>query len=244
MPEHMTARGHTVHEFAALTGVTVKALHHYDRIGLLKPARSESRYRLYTAPDLTRLRQILALRSLGLPLRRIRELLAPGAAPLHETLRQQRHVLEGRRRLLDRAIRALETAEAGLEASPGGNAALDALLEVIGMQDSIDEMRKYYSEEVWDTGRRHYEQWPSEDWRDLYRDVNALLDAEPEPDPLSAGAQALGDRWLALDKAETTNGAVRTGLRRAWADRAQWPAWMQARLAEHRIDRATRPQGA
>jgi len=236
----VTARGYTVHEFAALAGVTVKALHHYDRIGLLTPARTASRYRSYGAADLTRLRQILALRALGLPLRRIGELLAPGAPPLHHTLRQQRHVLEDRRRHLDRAIRALEAAEAGLESASGAGAALEALLEVIGMQDSIDEMRKYYSDEVWDTWRRYYEEWPSAEWRALYHDVNALLDGEDAPDPMSAAAQTLGTRWLALDKAETRNGAIRTGLRKAWADRAQWPAWFQARLAEHRVDRATR----
>jgi len=235
----VTARGYTVHEFAALAGVTVKALHHYDRIRLLTPARTASRYRSYTTSDLARLRQILALRALGLPLRRIGELLAPGAPPLHLTLQAQRYVLEDRRRHLDRAIRALEVAEAGLESSPGGEAALEALIEVIGMQASIDEMRKYYRDEVWDTWRRHYEEWPSAAWRDLFHDVNALLDEDAAPSPTSAAAQALGVRWLALDKADTANGAIRTGLRKAWADRAQWPAWMQARLAEHRVDRAT-----
>ena len=146
----MTASSYTIHEFAALAGVTVKALHHYDRVGLLTPARTASRYRVYTTADLARLRQILALRALGLPLRRIRELLAPGAPPLHLTLRQQRHVLEISDGILDRAIRALEAAETGVESSPGGAAALEALIEVMGMQDSIDEMRKYYSDEVWD----------------------------------------------------------------------------------------------
>jgi len=236
----VTARGYTVHEFAALAGLTVKALHHYDRIGLLTPARTASRYRSYTTADLSRLRQILALRALGLPLRRIGGLLAPGAPPLHLTLRQQRHVLEDRRRHLDRTIRALEAAEAGLESSPGDRGALEALIEVIGMQDSIDDMRKYYSDEVWDAWRRHYEEWPSAEWRALYRDVNALLDERGAPDPMSTAAQALGARWLALDKAETRDGTIRTGLRKAWADRAQWPAWMQARLAEHRVDRAAR----
>ena len=169
----MTTRGYTVHEFAALAGVTVKALHHYDRIGLLTPPRTASRYRSYVTADLNKLRQILALRALGLPLRRIRELLGPGAPPLQLTLRQQRHVLEERRRHLDRAIRALESAEAGLESSSGGDAALDALIEVIGMQDSIDEMRKYYSDEVWDAWRHHYESWPSEEWRALYREAES-----------------------------------------------------------------------
>ena len=57
---------------------------------------------------------------------------------------------------------------------------------------------------------------------------------------MSAGAQALGARWLALDRAETTVGAIRTGMRKAWIDREHWPAAMRARLVEHRVDRATR----
>jgi MerR family transcriptional regulator, thiopeptide resistance regulator len=236
----VTAPEYSVHEFAALAGVTVKTLHHYDRVGLLQPRRTAARYRVYAAADLTRLRQILALRSLGLPLRRVRELLAPGAPPLHLTLQQQRHVLEERRRHIDRAIRALEAAEAGLAGSPDAAGALQTLIEAIGMQDSVDEMRRYYSDEVWDAWRHYYDEWPAAAWRALYRDVNALLDADPTPDPMSAGAQSLGARWIALDKDETRVSAIRTGLRRAWADREQWPAWMRARLNEHRVDRATR----
>ena len=229
---------YTVQELAARAGVTVKALHHYDRLGLLQPARTAARYRVYSDADLLRLRQILALRALGLPLRRIRELLAPSAPPLQATLQQQRHVLEEQRRLLDRAIRAIETAEAGLDTSADGTDALQALIEVMTMQDGIDEMRKYYSDNVWDAWRHYYEIWPSDEWRALYRDVNAFVDTG-DINLLSDEAQALGSRWLALDKAETTVGAVRTGLRRAWADRAHWPEAMLSRLAEHRVDRAT-----
>jgi DNA-binding transcriptional MerR regulator len=236
----VSQRTYRIHELAARAGVTVKTLHHYDRVGLLQPRRTSARYRVYTDADVARLQRIRALRSLGLPLRRIRELLGPGAPPLTLILRQQRHLLEDRRRDIDRAIRALEAAESGLEAAPDGTAALQALTEVISMHDGIDEMRKYYSDGVWEAWRTHYEAWPPAAWRELYRDVNALLDADAAPDPTSAAAQALGSRWLAVDKGETANGAVRTGLRRAWADREHWPSWMQARLAEHRVERATR----
>lgn len=61
-------------EFAALTGVTVRALHHYDRVGLLKPTgRSAAGYRLYGAGDFARLQQVLTLKFIGLPLRQIKE---------------------------------------------------------------------------------------------------------------------------------------------------------------------------
>ncbi|MGA2051411.1 MAG: MerR family transcriptional regulator [Terracidiphilus sp.] len=61
-----------IQEFAKLAGVTVRALHHYDRLKLLSPAhRSERGYRLYCHEDLDRLERILALQNLGLSLREI-----------------------------------------------------------------------------------------------------------------------------------------------------------------------------
>ncbi len=63
-------------EFAQLAGVTVRTLHHYDRIGLLKPGgRTEAGYRLYRERDLARLEQITVLKFLGLSLRQIRDML-------------------------------------------------------------------------------------------------------------------------------------------------------------------------
>ena len=235
----MTDRTHRIHELAALAGVTVKTLRHYDRVGLLQPHRTAARYRLYTEAERSRLQQILALRSLGLPLRRIRDLLAPGAPPLHQALHQQRQVLQAQRRLLERTIRALEAAEGMLEASPErASDVLRTLLEVTGMADSIDEMRKYYSDDVWDAWRQHYEDWPSPAWRALYRDIIQALDAPHPPDPTSAEAQALGERWLILDRGETRVGAIRAGMRQAWADREHWPDALRAQLTEHRVDRA------
>jgi DNA-binding transcriptional MerR regulator len=65
-------RLYRAHEFARLAGVTVRALHHYDRIGLLKPQRSSSGHRLYRLGDLERLEQIAALKFLDIPLREIK----------------------------------------------------------------------------------------------------------------------------------------------------------------------------
>ena len=52
-----------VQEFAEMAGLTVRALHHYDRLGLLKPGRSQAGYRLYCLEDLQRLEQIVALKA-------------------------------------------------------------------------------------------------------------------------------------------------------------------------------------
>ena len=61
-----------IQEFAKLAGLTVPALHHYDRLKLLSPAHgSERGYRLYCHEDLGRLERILVLQNLGLSLREI-----------------------------------------------------------------------------------------------------------------------------------------------------------------------------
>jgi MerR family transcriptional regulator, thiopeptide resistance regulator len=64
-------------DLARATGLTVRALHHYDRLGLLSPAsRTDGGHRCYTPEDVRRLHRIVALRSLGIPLNEIGLLLA------------------------------------------------------------------------------------------------------------------------------------------------------------------------
>jgi DNA-binding transcriptional MerR regulator len=96
-----------VYEFAERAGVTVKTLHHYDRVGLLRPQRTRAGYRVYTSSDLVRLEQILALKTIGVSLKDIRALLDRDGLPLPAIFRQQREVLEEKRRLLDRTIDGL-----------------------------------------------------------------------------------------------------------------------------------------
>lgn len=61
-------RTYQVSEVARIAGVSVRALHHYDAIGLLVPrGRTEAGYRLYNGEDLLRLQQILIGRELGMP---------------------------------------------------------------------------------------------------------------------------------------------------------------------------------
>lgn len=68
---------YTVKQLARLSGVSVRALHHYDAIGLLKPAfLGENRYRYYGREELLRLQDILFHRELGVPLQEIGLLLA------------------------------------------------------------------------------------------------------------------------------------------------------------------------
>ena len=77
----------------------MKALYHYERLGLLCPARTAAGYRMYSRRDLERLEQIVALKFIGLPLKQIKLLLDRDALALPSTLRLQRRELEQKRRL-------------------------------------------------------------------------------------------------------------------------------------------------
>ena len=97
---------YTVREFSARAGVTVRALHHCDDVGLLKPLRRpQTGYRLYRDSDFAKLEQIVVLKFLGLPLKDMRPLLtATKTARLRDVLRRQQRMLAEKRRQLDAAL--------------------------------------------------------------------------------------------------------------------------------------------
>ncbi|MFJ3104071.1 MerR family transcriptional regulator [Streptomyces sp. NPDC086835] len=91
MSDATEAEGLTVGQASARLGVTVRALHHWDDIGLARPSlRTAAGYRLYTAGDLERLHRIVVYRELGLGLDRIRAVLDDSTADVPDALRAQR----------------------------------------------------------------------------------------------------------------------------------------------------------
>lgn len=87
----------TVTEISKITGVSVRALHHYDAIGLLKPTRvTEAGYRLYDEAALDRLYMILVFRELGLSLKEIAEILDVSDYDRNRSLEQQIALMQER----------------------------------------------------------------------------------------------------------------------------------------------------
>ena len=230
------------HEFAELAGVTVRTLHHYDRVGLLKPRRNGAGYRLYAERDLERLEHIVALKFLGLSLKQIKTLLGKTRFELSDALALQRTVLENRRELLNRTITAVEEAEEALRQGSRPDAAvLRRIIEVIEMQSSGNWTDKYYSAEARAKIDARKQEWSPElqervsrEWTDLFRDIEASL----EEDPASETAQALVDRWCNL-VGQFTKGdqQVSEGLNRLWADRGNWPDEAKRQTAPYANER-------
>src|SRR5215813_12888777 len=223
---------YSVAEFAELAGVTVKALHHYDRLGLLSPRRSNDGYRLYGSHDLERLEQIGALKAIGLSLEQVKVVLDGDVHALGRALRAQRLTLEKKRGELTRTIRAIERVEStlGLYRALTRGGVLTRLIEAIEMQSDLDVMKRYFkTDAAWTRGLAYFEQWPSESWRELFRAIQASL-AE---DPASEHARALASRWDALFRADTMGDyAFRAGLWRAWYDFAEWPDSLKQPVAQ------------
>ena len=106
-----TRQLHTVGEVARLARVTVRTLHHYDRIGLLVPSgRAENGYRLYAYDDLERLRQIRLLRELRFSLDAIGRMLDAPAYDRRSALEAQRELLRERQKRTDSIIRGVDRA--------------------------------------------------------------------------------------------------------------------------------------
>jgi len=229
-------RGYRVREFADLAGVTVRALHHYDRLAVLRPKRTDSGYRLYSGRDLERLEQIVALKFLGLPLKEIKTLLDREARRLPEVLRSQRMALEEKRRGLEQAIHAIQEAEEAIASGqPADTQVLARIIEVIEMQENSEFLDRYYSPEAQTKLADKRKQWTPElqaeatrAWTELFRDIEASLDE----DPRSAKAQALLSRWRKLLEGFTGGDPdLARGVGKAWADRANWPAAMKEQSA-------------
>lgn len=101
--------GYSVSRLAKLAGVSVRTLHHYDQLGLLKPShRTEAGYRLYTEPDLLRLQQILFFKELDFSLGDIKTALDDPFFDPVLTLRNHRRFLQGRAERLAHLLNTLD----------------------------------------------------------------------------------------------------------------------------------------
>ena len=191
--------GRTVGEVAAMAGVTVRTLHHYDRIGLLSPSgRSASGYRLYAPDDLDRLHQVLLYRELGFSLEDVAALL-DDADPVEHLRRQHRLLLER----LDRTQAMVAAVEKEMEARAMGiSLTPEERFEVFGDFDPDqyeEEVQERWGEtDAYKESRRRTSSYTKEDWVRIKaegEDVEARFAAA-----LAAGVPA--DSEQAMDIAE------------------------------------------
>jgi DNA-binding transcriptional MerR regulator len=156
-----------VGEVAALAGVTVRTLHHYDRIGLVRPSRrTAAGYRDYTEADLDRLHQVLVYRELGFRLEEVATLLDDPDADPPAHLRRQHRLLRDR---LERTQAMVAAVEKEMEArSMGISLTPEEKFELFGEGYSEDYEReaeeRWGETEAWTQSQRRTAAYSKEDW--------------------------------------------------------------------------------
>lgn len=201
----------TVSEVSRLAGVSVRALHHYDEIGLLQPsARTDAGYRLYDRADLERLQEILLFRELEVPLEDIGVLLSGGAFDRVAALELQREMLASKavrtQALLAAVERAINAERTGVRMTK------DEMFEVFGDFDPAeyeDEVKERWGEsDAYKESARRTARYTKADWERfkaqsarIGTETAALMDAGvPADDPramdLAEEARLQIDEWF------------------------------------------------
>jgi MerR family transcriptional regulator, thiopeptide resistance regulator len=178
-----------VGELARRTGLTVRALHHYDSIGLLRPSgRSDSGYRLYNRDDVARLHGIQTLRRMGLSLADVAKLLEAGTATLAPILARQTRALDeqiARAQALRERIGVMQFILAG-----GGQPDMDDWLASLSAMNTFEQ---YFSAHEL---RLLFERWKrcAAEWPPLLQAVREAMDRGVAPDSIEL--QPLARRWM------------------------------------------------
>ena len=192
----MTKTHWKIGELAKRTGVSIRALHHYDEIGLLVPSRrTESGHRLYGRDEVVRLQQVLSLRQMGFSLGDIREMLAHRPSDARRVI--ELHIA----RLRDQ-IATQQDLCARLEAIAAHypSASAEEFIQAIEVMTMFE---KYYTKEqletlqqraatIGDARIREVEQ----EWPKLIAEVRAEM--QRGTDPKDPRMQALAKRWMDL----------------------------------------------
>lgn len=197
----------TVGQVAEAVGVTVRTLHHYDDIGLVRPgARSASGYRLYTDEDVERLQNVVVYRRLGFALEEIELLLAAPGSDLGAHLRRQRAAVMTRLDELHSLVAALDKA---LEKERNGmDLTRDEQRELFG--DGFDEAwateaRDRWGEtDAWRQSRERAKRYTKVDWERITAEGEAVNSAFVAA--MAADEPATGE--VAMDAAEAARAHI------------------------------------
>lgn len=219
----MRCQGLKVGELAKRTGLTIRTLHHYDEIGLLKPSlHTESGHRLYTAGDVARLQQVISLRQLGFSLEEIGacvdrsdfsplELIRVHVARLRDQIELQKGLCQRLEALAAHFSKAEEvSAEEFLQTIEAMN-----MIETYYTPEQLELLRKR-REEAGPAGAALAKQGQA-DWAALFDEYRAHMDNGT--DPADPKVQALEQRRVALVNAFTGGDqGIEQSLKRMWTE--------------------------
>lgn len=222
------SRTYRVKEFADLANVTVRALHHYDRIGLLRPRRrARNGYRVYAERDLLRLQQTVTLKFMGFRLEEIRRILSRPRFAVSRALAVQAEAVERETQRLARAARALRETAAALDA--GGRIDWTRIIKIMeelrmSEQNKQEWTKKFFTEadmKEFEAIGKNYSPEAMKAYEDKWTALIAEVKANLGQDPESPVARELARRWDALF-AEAYGGHPELSLKIGQAYQQAW----------------------
>lgn len=184
-----------IKEVAQLTGVSVRTLHHYDAIDLLKPDQlTEAGYRLYSDTNLLRLQQILFFKELGFPLKEIKDILNQPDFDRQDALMLQHQMLLDKQKKLAQMI---ETIEKTIEAGKGERQmSKEEQFKGFDFKHNPyeEEARKRWGNEAVDQANQNVSKMTATD-QDRFNQIFRDLAEVRHLDPASKQAQESIEKW-------------------------------------------------
>lgn len=211
----MSEKTYTVKQVSEMSGASIRALHHYEELGLLEPQRRPNGYRAYGREDIARLQQILLFRACGMGLAEVAEAVNDPGFDEAAALRKHLAALQARKVDLEKLICTVEKTIDSLEG--GGvmsdrerfeglkRAAIDANEKAYGV-----EARKRHGDAVVDAANERLLAMDEAEWNDKEQLERAIIEQLAEVmrvgDATGAEAQKLAQmhaRWIAMQWGES-----------------------------------------
>jgi len=224
---------YTVKDVSSLSGVSIRALHHYDEIGLLKPdARNDSGYRLYSEGDLERLQQILFFKELDFGLEEIGKILDSPWFDRLLALREHRKILVEKKKRLDAIIAAVDKTMGAIE---GGkkmkNSEMFDPFNESKMEEYKKEVREKYDKKIVDECERRTSKYSKADWKairkesdGIYEKVAELMKKGKAPDAADVQKQVARHFRMINDRFYTCTPQIYRGLGDLYVDDGRFRA--------------------
>jgi DNA-binding transcriptional MerR regulator len=195
------AMTYTVSDVAGATGITVRTLHHYDEIGVLRPSeRSPSGYRIYDEADLERLQEVLFFRELGFGLGEIRTSLGDPSLDRRQVLLRQRSLMADQVKRFRQMVKAIDRALDAID--EGVVMDKEEMFEIFGDFDPTeyeDEARERWGDtDMYEESQRRTGSYSKDEWMKLGAEGRAI--GEGLAVLMAAGVEATSE--AAMDFAE------------------------------------------
>lgn len=209
-----------INEVSKLTGVSIRMLHHYDKIRLLEPSkRTDSNYRMYNDDDIARLYQILLFKELEFPLQEIKQILDDKDFNRKEALKAQRNLIFKKKQRLERILESIDDTIENL----GGETMSKDNFKAFGYEEVKKHQEKYKEEtekrygnsDAYKESQEKTSKYSKNDWENImgeasviYEELAKLRDKDQLKGSYILGLESTSSRMMSIGRALLLNNKV------------------------------------